>query len=65
VGLSGGLALAELERLKHLIGVPRSRVTGLADRDDVQGGVELAVAAGIQTVTLVAAAGGVQGCSGV
>jgi hypothetical protein len=43
-GLSGGLAFAELAQIVAAAG---SGVTGLADRDGVQGGVEMAVAAGV------------------
>jgi hypothetical protein len=57
-GLGWGLASAELAQV---IAAPGSRVAGLADRDEMQGGVELAVAAGVEPVALLVAAGGVQG----
>jgi transposase len=44
-GLGGGLGLAELAQVVAAAG---SGVAGLADRDGVQGGVELAVAAGVE-----------------
>jgi hypothetical protein len=61
-GLGGGLALAELAQV---VAAPRSRVAGLADRDGVEGGVELAVAAGVEPVALLVAAGGVTGAVAV
>jgi hypothetical protein len=61
-GLGGGLALAELAQV---IGVAGSGVAGLADRDGVQGGVELAVAAGVEPMALLVAAGGIQGAVAV
>jgi hypothetical protein len=61
-GLSGGLALAELAQVVAAAG---AGVAGLADRDGVQGGVELAVAAGIEPMPLLVAAGGIQGAVAV
>ena len=61
-GLSWGLALAELAQV---VAAPRSRVAGLADRDEMQGGIQLAVAAGVAPVALLVAAGGIQGAVAV
>jgi len=61
-GLGWGLALAELAPVVAAAG---SRVAGLADRDGGQGGVAVAVAAGIQPVALLVAAGGIQGAVAV
>jgi hypothetical protein len=61
-GLGWGLALAQLAQV---IAAPGSRLAGLADRDGVQGSVELAVAAGVEPVALLVAAGGIQGAVGV
>jgi hypothetical protein len=61
-GLGWGLAFVQLAQVVAAAG---SRVAGLADRDGVQDGVELAVAAGIEPVALLVAAGGVQGAVAV
>ena len=61
-GLSWGLALAQLAQVVAAAG---TGVAGLADCDGVQGGVELAVAAGVEPVPLVVAAGSVQGAVAV
>jgi len=60
-GLGWGLSFAELAQVVAAAG---SGVAGLADGDGVQGGVELAVATGVEPVALLVAAGGVQGCGG-
>jgi hypothetical protein len=46
-GLGWGLALAELAQV---VAAPRSRIAGLADRDEVEGGIQLAVAAGVDSL---------------
>src|SRR5829696_8261235 len=46
-GLSWGLAFAQLAQVVAAAG---SGIAGLADRDGVQGGVELAVAAGVDSL---------------
>ena len=51
-GLGGGLAFAQLAQVVAAAG---SGVAGLADRDGVQGSVELAVAAGVEPVALLVA----------
>jgi hypothetical protein len=60
-GLGGGLALAQLAQP---IAAAGSGVAGLADRDEMQGGIQLAVATGVEPVTLLIAAGGIQGRGG-
>src|SRR5215211_1215878 len=60
-GLSWGLAFAQLAQVVAAAG---SGIAGLADRDGVQGGVEVAVAAGVEPVALLVAAGSVQGGGG-
>ena len=46
-GLGRGLVLAEFAQV---VDPSRARVAGLADGDGVQGGVELAIAAGVEPV---------------
>jgi hypothetical protein len=47
-GFLGGLGLAEFA---PVVGLPWAGVADLADRDQVQGGVELAVAAPVQAMS--------------
>jgi hypothetical protein len=61
-GLGWGLAFGELAQV---VVAAETGVAGLADRDGMQGGVELAVAAGVEPVALLVAAGGVQGAVAV
>src|SRR6476620_5875995 len=58
-GLGRGLVLGEFAQVVDPSG---ARVAGLADGDGVQGGVELAIAAGVEPVPDALAAGGVQRC---
>ena len=57
-GFLGGFGLGELALVE---GLPWADVSDLADRDQVQGGVELAVAAPVQPMAAHVAAGGLDG----
>ena len=54
-GFLGGLGLGEFA---SVVGLPWAGVADLADGDEVQGGVELAVAAPVQAMAADGAAGG-------
>ena len=54
----GSLGLRKLALVIHL---PRAGIADLADRDEMQGGVELAVATSVQAMPADIAAGGLDG----
>jgi hypothetical protein len=57
-GFLGGLGFSEFA---PVVGLPGAGVADLADRDQMQGGVELAVTASVQPMAADIAAGGLDG----